>query len=133
MKGGKLDQTASKGVFVGYSQTTRQYRILDPGDMSVKQHSSVRFDELQSGSILLKKDQQETQEGFELLLDLGASRDSRDESRVERDSSRIREITEEQAEPDRDDLESNIDIYRQATLEHADPPNNVTTGRPQRN
>ena len=46
-KRGKLDQTSFKGVFVRYSQTTRQYRILDPGDMSVKQHSSVRFDELQ--------------------------------------------------------------------------------------
>jgi len=69
VKRGKLDQTASKGEFVRYSQTTRQYRILNLGDMSIKQHSSVRFDELQSGGMLLKEDQQEDRERFELLLD----------------------------------------------------------------
>ena len=67
------------------------------------------------------------------MLDPGANKDTQNKPRVERDSSQIREITEEQSEPNKDNLESNIDVYRRATPELAGPPNAVTTGRPQRN
>lgn len=50
----KLDKTAFKGIFVGYSQTTRQYRILNPTDMTVKLYSNVKFDEQQKAGRALE-------------------------------------------------------------------------------
>lgn len=41
--------TALKGVLVGYAQTSKQYRIYDPGNHTVKLCSSIRFDEKQKG------------------------------------------------------------------------------------
>lgn len=45
----KLDSTASKGVLVGYAQTTKQYRIYNPAENTVRLSSSVRFDENKKG------------------------------------------------------------------------------------
>jgi hypothetical protein len=73
-KRGKLDKTSFKGVFVRYSQTARQYRILNPLDMTVKRYSSVEFDELQKGGLLLKGDKQDHRgQDSEILLDLEAA------------------------------------------------------------
>jgi hypothetical protein len=70
-KRGKLDQTALKGVFVGYAQTRRQYRILNPQNMTVKLYSDIKFDESQKGGQLLRKQpKQEYQTGREPELDL---------------------------------------------------------------
>lgn len=48
----KFDKTSHKGVFVGYSETARQYRILNPSDNTVGLFSSVRFDESSKGGLL---------------------------------------------------------------------------------
>jgi hypothetical protein len=137
-KRGKLDKTSFKGVFVGYSQTARQYRILDPSDMTIKRCSSVEFDELQKGGPLLKRDKQDRREyDSEIPLDLEvASTTARDT----RESSRVQETTEELAEPDEDDdASSNIDVYQppapeaveEADEEPREPPRAIE-GRPQR-
>lgn len=52
VKRDKLNNTSFKGVFVGYTQTTRQYRILNPADSTVKLFSSVRFNESAKGGLL---------------------------------------------------------------------------------
>jgi hypothetical protein len=103
-------------VFVRYSQTVRQYRILDPLDITIKRYSSVEFDELQKGGPLLKRDKQDRREyDSEIPLDLEvASTRARDT----RESSRVQETTEELTEPDEDDdTSSDIDVYRRLTPE----------------
>jgi len=131
-KRSKLDQTAVKGIFVRYGQTTRQYWILTLGDMKVKQHSSVKFDELQSGGTLLRTSYQGDEEGFEPALESGATR-AQDVPGVNRGSPRLEEGTEEQSEPDEYDPESNIDVYRRPTPDLAESRGTTTEGRPQRN
>jgi hypothetical protein len=42
---GKLDETARRGIFVGYTPTTRQYRIFNPQKRTIELYTSVRFDE----------------------------------------------------------------------------------------
>jgi hypothetical protein len=133
-KRGKLDKTSFKGVFVGYSQTVRQYRILNPLDMTVKRYSSVEFDELQKGGPLLKENRHDRREqDSEIPLDLEAA-----STRVRntRQSSRVQENTEELAEPDEDDdASSNIDVYRQPTpkaIEELVEPPRAVERRPQR-
>jgi hypothetical protein len=130
----KLEKTSFKGVFVGYSQTARQYRILNPLDMTVKRYSSVEFDELQKGGLLLKEnkhDRREQDSEIPLDIEVASSR-----ARNTRESPNIRTITEELAEPDEDnDASSNIDVYRRPTLEAVEepvePPRPIK-GRPQR-
>lgn len=48
----KLDNTAFKGVFVGYSLSAKQYRIWNPTTNAVRLYSSVRFDESAKGGLL---------------------------------------------------------------------------------
>jgi hypothetical protein len=50
---GKLDETAKRGIFVGYTPTTRQYRIFDPQRKIIELHTSVRFDESRKGGDLI--------------------------------------------------------------------------------
>ena len=50
----KLEQTAAKGIFVGYAQTARQYRVFNVQDKTVKLYSAITFDETQKGSKLLE-------------------------------------------------------------------------------
>jgi hypothetical protein len=133
-KRGKLDKTSFKGVFVRYSQTVRQYRILNPLDMTVKRYSSVEFDELQKGGPLLKENRHDRREqDSEIPLDLEAA-----STRVRntRQSSRVQENTEELTEPDEDDdASSNIDVYRQPTpkaIEELVEPPRAVERRPQR-
>ena len=45
----KLDKTAFEGIPVGYAQTTKQYRIYNPAEHTVRLSSSVRFDENSRG------------------------------------------------------------------------------------
>lgn len=132
----KLDKTSFKGVFVGYSQTARQYRILNPIDMTVKRFSSVEFDELQKGGPLLKGDRQASEEqDSEILLDFETTSS---EDRNVRESSRIQENAEELTEPNDndDDANSNIDVYRRPTPEALEEeqaePYRTIEGRPQR-
>jgi hypothetical protein len=114
----KLDKTSFKGMFVGYSQTTRQYRILNPLDMTVSRYSSVEFDELQKAGLLLKeKGQDRREQGSEILLDLEAA------SSRARESSHTRDIAEELTEPDEDDdTSSNIDVYQRSIPEAVEEP-----------
>jgi hypothetical protein len=49
----KLDQTSIRGIFVGYTPTTRQYRVYDPETGVVGRYSTVRFDEERKGGTLL--------------------------------------------------------------------------------
>jgi hypothetical protein len=128
----KLEKTSFKGVFVGYSQTARQYRILNPLDMTVKRYSSVEFDELQKGGPLLKGDRHDRREqDSEILLDLEAASTR---ARNTRESSRVQETTEELAEPDEgDDTSSNIDVHRQPApkaIEELIEPSRAIEGRP---
>jgi hypothetical protein len=116
-KRGKLDKTSFKGVFVRYSQTVRQYRILNPLDMTVKRYSSVEFDERQKGGLLLKGNKRDREEqDSEITLDF---KTPSSEDRNLRYSSRIQENTEELTEPvdNDDDIHSNIDVYRRTIPE----------------
>jgi hypothetical protein len=117
----KLEKTSFKGVFVRYSQIVRQYRILNPLDMTVKRYSSVEFDELQKGGPLLKGDKQDRREQDSgILLDLKpASSRARNSTK----SPYIEENAEELTEPnDNDDVRSNIDVYRRPIPEAAREP-----------
>lgn len=42
---GKLDSTSTRGVFVGYMPTSRQYRVYNPETKIVERYSTVHFDE----------------------------------------------------------------------------------------
>jgi hypothetical protein len=76
-----------KPIHNRYSQTARQYRILNPLDMTVNRYSSVEFDELQKGGPLLKEKGQDCREqGSEILLDLEAASNR---ARNTRESSHI--------------------------------------------
>ena len=46
---GKLDNTSMKCVFVGYEESTRQYRVYDPIKKTVERSSHLEFDEFTSG------------------------------------------------------------------------------------
>jgi transposase InsO family protein len=50
---GKLDSTSIRGVFVGYTPTSRQYRVYDPETKKVERYSTVRFDETRQGGTLI--------------------------------------------------------------------------------
>jgi hypothetical protein len=45
----KLDNTAYTGIFIGYSPSTKQYRVFDPRTKAIKLATSVRFDEGKRG------------------------------------------------------------------------------------
>ena len=49
---GKLDSTSMRGIFVGYTPTSRQYRVYDPARKIVKQYSTVHFEEIWKGGTL---------------------------------------------------------------------------------
>ena len=53
---GKLDPTSIRGIFVGYTPTSRQYRVYDPKTKMVGRCSTVHFDEETSGGTLLGVD-----------------------------------------------------------------------------
>ena len=53
---GKLDSTSIRGIFVGYTRTSHQYRIYDPKTKGIERYSTVRFDEKTSGGTLLDTD-----------------------------------------------------------------------------
>jgi hypothetical protein len=134
----KLGKTSFKGVFVGYSQTARQYRVLNPLNMTVNRYSSVEFDELQRGGLLLKANKQDhEQQDSEMLLEFETT-SSKDGN--QRENSRI-EATEELTEPvepenNDSDADSNIDVYRRSTPEPPETqedPQMAVEGRPQRN
>jgi hypothetical protein len=112
---------------------------LNPLDTTVKRYSSVEFDEQQKGGLLLKGGKQDRrQQDSEILLDLEAARSG---ARNTRQSSRVQEDTEELVEPDDDDhdVRSNIDVYRQPSLEAVEEtveepvePKRAIEERPQR-
>ncbi|KAG7196797.1 hypothetical protein KM043_018803 [Ampulex compressa] len=49
----KLQPRAKKGIFTGYSQETRGYRIYDPEDKKIRVVKTTKFDENFKGSALL--------------------------------------------------------------------------------
>lgn len=124
-KRAKLDQTALKGVFVGYAQTTRQYRILDPQDVTVKLHSDVRFDESQNGGRLLREQQMQGQQrmrelNFDVQLDLRRG-DGYDRERGNRGPMQHAQSMDD-AEGSDDDILSNIDVHQP---HQAEEPNEI--------
>jgi hypothetical protein len=50
---GKLDNTSIRRIFVGYTPTSRQYRVYDPTIRQVQRYSIVRFDESIAEGILI--------------------------------------------------------------------------------
>jgi Integrase core domain len=50
---GKLDATSKRGIFVGYTPASRQYRVYDPETKTVERYSTVRFDETRKGGHLI--------------------------------------------------------------------------------
>ena len=44
-KRSKLDATGKKGMFVGYSETSKAYRVYVPGQREVEISHDVTFDE----------------------------------------------------------------------------------------
>jgi hypothetical protein len=42
---GKLDDRSISGVFIGYAEDSKAYRILDPGTQCVRTTCDVVFDE----------------------------------------------------------------------------------------
>ena len=81
--------------------------------------------------MLLGNSHQDDQEGFKPTIGSSATR-AQNRPTAERESTQIEEITEEQTGPDRDDLESGIDMYPEPTVL---PEILVITkaGQPQRN
>jgi hypothetical protein len=82
----KLDNTSIQGIFVGYTPTTRQYRIYNPKTGVVERYSTVRFDENRQGGTLLStpggtpedtplwtedQDAQDNQDQVQVLDDIG--------------------------------------------------------------
>ena len=49
---GKLDSTSIRGIFVGYTPTSRQYRVYDPTRKIVKRYSTIHFEEIRKGGTL---------------------------------------------------------------------------------
>jgi hypothetical protein len=49
----KLNSTPIRGIFVGYTLTTRQYRVYNPEDGTIERYSTVRFDDERKGGTLL--------------------------------------------------------------------------------
>jgi hypothetical protein len=49
----KLDNTSIYRIFVGYTPTSRQYRVYDPTTRQVQQYSTVRFNESTAGGTLI--------------------------------------------------------------------------------
>jgi hypothetical protein len=99
--------------------------------MTVNRYSSVEFDELQKGGLLLKeKGQDRRDQGSEMLLDLEAA------SSRARESSHTQDIAEELTGPDEDDdASSNIDVYQRSIPEAVKEPiehPRAIEGRPQR-
>jgi hypothetical protein len=50
---GKLDPTSTRGIFVGYTPTSRQYRVYNPETGMVGRYTTVSFDEMRKGGTLL--------------------------------------------------------------------------------
>jgi hypothetical protein len=50
---GKLDPTSIRGIFVGYTPTSRQYRVYNPETRTVERYTTVKFDEIRKGGTLL--------------------------------------------------------------------------------
>ena len=73
-KRSKLDNTATRGIFIGYMPTSRQYRILDPKKNTISIHTSVTFDEKKMGKKLYDHTQEDHE--YQLLSDIGESRES---------------------------------------------------------
>ena len=48
----KIDPTSIRGILVGYTPTSRQYRIYNPENRTVKRYSTIRFDETRMGGTL---------------------------------------------------------------------------------
>ena len=49
----KLDSTSIRGIFVGYTLITRQYRVYNPENGTIERYSTVRFDEERKAGTLL--------------------------------------------------------------------------------
>ena len=49
----KLDSTSIRGIFVGYTLTTHQYRVYNPENGTIERYSTVRFDEERKAGTLL--------------------------------------------------------------------------------
>ena len=66
---GKLEDTSIRGILIGYTPASRQYRVYNPETKAVERYSTVRFDETRKGGSLLGPLRSETQlrlEGEEL-------------------------------------------------------------------
>jgi len=42
----KIDPTSIRGILVGYTPTSRQYRIYNPENRIVKRYSTIYFDKI---------------------------------------------------------------------------------------
>ena len=105
----KLQPTATKGIFVGYTQTTRQFRVFDPKSKQVGVYSDVTFDESQKGGQLLQKQSggQRSQLEPSPLLEIEL-----EEANEHRGARPDRQILEgDEAERSDDDMLSNIDVH----------------------
>ena len=74
---GKLEDTSMRGIFVGYTPASRQYRVYDPDTKAVERYSTVRFDEVRKGGALIASPRDLTQltiEGEELQAETPAQR-----------------------------------------------------------
>jgi hypothetical protein len=50
---GKLNPTSIRGIFVGYTPISRQYRVYNPETRTVERYTTVKFNEIQKGETLL--------------------------------------------------------------------------------
>jgi hypothetical protein len=49
---GKLNSTSIRGIFAGYTPTSRQYRVYNPTRKTVERYSTVYFEEMRKGGTL---------------------------------------------------------------------------------
>ena len=128
----KLDNTAIKGVFVGYERSTKHYRIYNPITKSIRLYTSVRFDENSKGGSLLQGEKDiyaVTSEAPEAVFDLDDKDISIRNDRTNDINDRSNDIDDEN-----DDAGSNIDVRpRQDNRIEAEPleerPTTTRSGR----
>ena len=58
---GKLDPTSIRGIFTGYTPTSRQYRVYNPKTKVVDRYSSVVFNKNRKGGELLDSSRNQEQ------------------------------------------------------------------------
>jgi hypothetical protein len=111
----KLDNTAIRGVFVGYERSTKHYRIYNPISRSIRLYTSVKFDENTMGGSLLQGEQtthSSIAETPEAVFDLEEEEISPRNNRINDINDQNNDISDQNTDinDSNDEIGSNIDV-----------------------